>query len=240
MYEKSLQALPTMATVLAYPWGWLYRADTGITRSKHVLAAQGIKLHRTLPVKGHVTANLRVTNVIDKGATKGALVYTEREIYDGDSGDPLCSVSTTMFCRADGGFGGPSSPVPSPVAIPDEAPDLACDLPTLPQAPLIYRLCGDRNPLHVDPDVARGAGFRGPILHGLCTFGVVGHALLRSCCNYEPSRIKAMEARFSAPVYGGETIRTEIWKHGTRVIFRALSAERNTIVLNHGVAEIHN
>lgn len=236
--EKALQALPTMATVLAYPWGWLYRPDTGITRSKHVLAAQGLRLHKPVPPAGHVTASLRVSKIIDKGADKGALIFTEREIRDAGSGDLLCTVSTTMFCRADGGFGGATGPVPPPVAMPERPPDTTCDLPTIPQAALLYRLNGDRNPLHADPRAAKTAGFNAPILHGLCTFGIAGHAVLRACCDYEPSRIKAIEARFSAPVYPGEALRTEMWVSDGRVVFRTLSLERNVVVLNHGVADI--
>jgi acyl dehydratase len=238
VYEKNLQALPSMATVLAYPWGWLYRPDTGITRGKHVLGAQGVRLHKPVPASGHVIANLRVTNIVDKGADKGALIYTERDIRDAATGDLLATVSTTMFCRADGGFGGPSGPAPQPAAIPDRQPDHVCNLPTIPQAALLYRLNGDRNPLHVDPAVATKAGFKAPILHGLCTFGIAAHAMLRACCDYAPSRMQAIEARFSAPVYPGETLRTEMWVDGSRIAFRSSSIERNVVVLNHGTAEI--
>lgn len=239
VYEKALQALPTMATILAYPWGWLYRPDTGITRGKHVLGAQGMRLYKPVAATGHVLANLRVANIVDKGADKGALIFTERDIRDAASGDLLCTVTTTMFCRADGGFGGPAGPVPTPVAIPQRAPDRVCDLPTIPQAALLYRLNGDRNPLHVDPGVAAKAGFRAPILHGLCTFGIAGHAVLQACCDYDPSRMKSIEARFSAPVYPGEKLRTEMWNTGRQIAFRTSSVERNVVVLNHGIAELN-
>ena len=115
---------------------------------------------------------------------------------------------------------------------------MTCDLPTLPQAALIYRLSGDYNPLHADPAVAKGGGFKAPILHGLCTFGVAGHAILKSCCDYDPSRFKSMNLRFSSPVYPGETIRTEMWKDGNVISFRASVLERDVMVLNNGRAEV--
>ncbi|MGE5525859.1 MAG: MaoC/PaaZ C-terminal domain-containing protein [Rhodospirillaceae bacterium] len=239
VYEKSLQALPTMATILAYPWGWLYRPDTGITRGKHVLGAQGVRLYKPVTAAGHVIANLRVANIVDKGPDKGALVFTERDIRDAASGELICTVTTTMFCRADGGFGGPAGPVPAPIAIPQRVPDRVCDLPTIPQAALLYRLNGDRNLLHVDPSVAAKAGFRAPILHGLCTFGIAGHAVLQAFCDYDPSRMKSIDARFSAPVYPGEELRTEMWNTGRQIAFRTSSIERNVVVLNHGIAELN-
>jgi len=116
--------------------------------------------------------------------------------------------------------------------------DLACDLPTLPQAALIYRLSGDYNPLHADPSVAASIGFKQPILHGLCTYGVAGHAILKTLCGYDSTRLRRLDVRFSAPVYPGETIRTEIWNEGAgRASFRARVVERDVMVLNNGVVE---
>ena len=142
------------------------------------------------------------------------------------------------FCRADGGFGGPSGPVKEPHPIPQTAPHHVCDLPTLPQAALIYRLSGDYNPLHADPAYAQKAGFRMPILHGRCTFSIAGHAILRTCCGYDAARFKSMAGRFSAPVYPGETIRTEMWRDGATVSFRARVVERDIVVLDNGLAEL--
>ena len=120
---------------------------------------------------------------------------------------------------------------------PDDTPELSCDLPTLRQSALLYRLCADMNPLHADPDVAQAAGFPKPILHGLCTYGVACHAILKSICDYDPSRLKSLSLRFSAPVFPGETIRTEMWRRGSKVLFRSRAVERDVIVLNNGVAE---
>ncbi len=111
-------------------------------------------------------------------------------------------------------------------------------LPTLPQAALIYRLSGDYNPLHADPAVARQGGFDRPILHGMCTFGVAGHALLRSCCDYDVTRFRRIKARFSAPVYPGETIRTDIWRLTQGVAFQCRVVERDLVVIDNGFADV--
>ena len=121
---------------------------------------------------------------------------------------------------------------------PTARPDLVCDLPTALNAALIYRLSGDPNPLHASPSVARAAGFERPILHGLCSWGVAGHAILKSYCDYDPARLTSMALRFSAPVYPGETIRTEMWRDGDTVSFRARVVERGVVVLNNGRATI--
>ena len=122
--------------------------------------------------------------------------------------------------------------------MPDGAPDASCDLPTLPQAALIYRLCADNNPLHADPAVAKAAGFPRPILHGLCSYGVAGHAILRTFCGYDTAKLTGLSLRFSAPVFPGETIRTEMWNRGASILFRSRVLERNLVVLNNGVATI--
>ena len=238
VYEKDLAALPTMAIVLGYPGPWHRDPKTGVDGTKVVHGEQGFRIHRRLPVAGTVIGRTRVTGVFDKGEGRGALIQTATEVTMKDGGAPVCSLTSTSFARANGGFGGPSGPVKEPHALPSRKPDAVCDLPTLPQAALIYRLSGDYNPLHAEPAFARRAGFKAPILHGRCTFGIAGHALLRTCCGYDPAKLIAMEARFSSPVYPGETVRTEIWQDGAVVSFRALIAERNAVVLSGGRAEV--
>lgn len=238
VYEENLVALPTMAIVLAYAGPWHAETDTGITRSHVVHGEQGFTIQRPLPVEGAIVGLTEITSVVDKGKDKGALIMTKTTVRDKASQDVLCTLTSTTFCRADGGFGGPSGPVRDPHKLPERSPDLTCDLPTLPQAALIYRLSGDYNPLHADPGYAKKAGFKAPILHGRCTFSVAGHALLKSCCGYDPARMKSMEGRFSAPVYPGETIRTEMWVDGPIVGFRATVPERGVTVLNNGRAEL--
>lgn len=238
LYETRLKVLPTLATVLANPWGWLFKINVGATRAKHVLAEQGVMIHKLPPPEGTVVSELAVKSIIDKGAEKGALVYTERTLHDKATGDLLCTLTNTMFCRADGGFNGPGGPVPVPPAIPDRAPDHSCELPTLRQSALIYRLCGDRNPLHIDPEVARKAGFDRPILHGLCTFGMAGHALLKTYCDHDPARLQSITGRFSRPVFPGETVTTDMWQDDGVVLFRARVGER--VVIDNGRAEVRS
>ncbi len=238
VYEENLKALPTMAIILGYPGPWHAAADTGITRSHVVHGEQGFVIHKPLPVEGTIIGKTRVTAVLDKGKDKGALVLTACDVRDKSTDELICSLTSTTFCRADGGFGGPSGPVKAPNPIPDTPAQLVCDLPTLPQAALIYRLSGDYNPLHADPAYAAKAGFKMPILHGRATFSVVGHALVKTVCGYDPLRLKSMEGRFSSPVYPGETIRTEIWQDGNIITFRATVPARGVTVLNNGRAEI--
>ena len=239
VYEDGLKALPTMAVVLAYTGFWARNPETGIDWQRVLHGEQGIVLHRPLPAAGTVIGRQVIDEIVDKGAGKGALLYSHRDIRDKETGALLASLHSTSFLRGDGGFGGPSGPTRPVHALPERAPDLAVDIATLPQAALIYRLSGDYNPLHADPDVAKAAGFPRPILHGLCSFGVAGHALLRALCGYDPARLKRMAVRFSSPVFPGETVRTEIWEEGGGSFgFRCKVAERDVVVINNGLAEI--
>jgi acyl dehydratase len=195
-------------------------------------------LHKPLPPCGAVKSTTHVTEVIDKGPGKGALVISERKLSDKATGQLYATIVQTTFCRGDGGFGGPKRPTPEPHALPGRAPDAVCDLVTRPEMALLYRWNADMNPLHADPAIAKAAGFPRPILHGLATFGVSGHAILKIMCGYDPNRFKSMAVRFSAPVFPGETIRTEMWKDGPIVSFRARVVERDVVVLNNGRTEI--
>jgi acyl dehydratase len=238
VYEENLAALPTMAVVLGYPGFWVKDPATGVDWKKVLHGEQGLQVFKPLPAEGTVIGRTRVTNIIDKGAGKGALLFSDRDVIDKKSGDLLCRVSGTSFLRGDGGFGGSSGPAPAPHAMPERAPDLSVAIPTLPQAALIYRLSGDYNPLHADPKVAAAGGFKAPILHGLCTYGVAGRALLQAVGGSKPESLRRMDVRFTSPVYPGETIVTEIWKgEGGAVSFRAKVAERDVVVLNNGRAE---
>ena len=238
VYEKSIKLLPTFAVVLGWPGFWARDLDTGIDWVKLVAGEQGLVLHRPLTPRGTVVGKTRVTEIIDKGPGKGALVYSERVLVDKATGEQIATAAQTAFCRGDGGFGGPPREAPPVHAIPERAPDQVCDLPTRPETALIYRLSGDPNPLHVDPAVAKAAGFPRPILHGLATFGIAGHAILKCLCGYDPVRLVAIAGRFSAPVFPGETIRTEMWRDGPVVSFRARVIERDVIALNNGRAKI--
>jgi len=238
VYEKNFKVLPTFAAVLGWPGFWARDLDTGIDWVKLVAGEQGLVLHRPLKPRGTVVGKTRVTEIIDKGPGKGALVFSERALTDQESGEKIATATQTTFCRGDGGFGGPPREAPPPHPIPERPPDLVCDLPTRREAALIYRLSGDPNPLHVDPAVALAAGFPRPIMHGLATFGVAGYAVLKSLCGYDPARLASIAGRFSSPVFPGETIRTEMWNDGHAVSFRVRVLERDVIALNNGRAEI--
>lgn len=238
VYEDGLKALPTMAVVLGSPGFWVKNPDSGIDWKQVLHGEQGLRVFKPLPAEGTVIGRTRIVDIIDNGPGKGALMYSEREIVDQKSGEVLAASQSTTFARADGGFGGPTGPKKSVHPVPERAPDLTCDIATLPQAALIYRLSGDYNPLHADPDVAKAANFKQPILHGLCTYGVAGHAVLKLLCGYDPAKLKQMDVRFSSPVYPGETIRTEVWKEGAgKAAFRCKVVERDVMVLNNGYAE---
>ena len=233
---EGFAALPTMACVLGTPGFWARDPASGITWQKVLHGEQGFQIHNPIPPEATVTARNRIVEIIDKGADKGALIYLEREITDQATGLKIATTTSTTFARADGGFGGPTGPVKPVHALPERAPDQVHDWPVLPQAALIYRLSGDPNPLHASPEVAAGAGFKAPILHGLCTLGVAGWAIVATQCGGDPSRLKSLDLRFSAPVYPGETVRTQIWRDGDLVSFRALVGER--VVLNNGKAKV--
>jgi acyl dehydratase len=160
-------------------------------------------------------------------------MYSEKEVRDASTGDLLATTRSTTFLRGDGGFGGPDGPVETPHSLPDTPPDEIVDMPTRPEQALYYRLNGDDNPLHAAPAVAEKAGFPRPILHGLCTLGVIGHALLRTLGAYDAARFQSLAMRFSAPVFPGETVRVEMWRDGS---FRALVPGRGVVAVNNGLA----
>jgi acyl dehydratase len=239
LFETHLRVLPTMSVTLALPKPWVQRPETGITWRKLLHGEQGLVIHRPLAPQGVLECTTRIDEIVDKGREKGAIVYMSREVRDRDTGAPVFTAYQTLFCRADGGFGGSKTEARPVPPIPDRAPDLHVDLPTLPQAALIYRLSGDLNPIHASPSVAREAGFDRPILHGLCSFGVAGHALLRGVGGYKVENFRTIRARFSSPVFPGETLRTEIWDDGHgQFSFRCRVLERDTLVLNNGTAAL--
>jgi len=231
-HHRDLVAFPAIAVVLGHPGFWVSLSDTGIDAVRVVHGEQSISWHKPIPIEGEIIGRTRVTGLVDKGVGKGALMYSEKQVIDAASGAVLATLSSTTFLRGDGGFGGPAGPVKPAHPVPEAAPAITLDLPTRPEQALIYRLNGDDNPLHADPDFAARGGFPRPILHGLCTLGVVCHALLRTLCEYDPNGLRAMDLRFSAPVFPGETIRTEIWpREGA---FRARVVERDVVVVNNG------
>ncbi|MBN8748880.1 MaoC like domain protein [Xylophilus ampelinus] len=245
VYEKELAAIPTLATVLGSAGMWMSDPRTGIDTLKLVHGEQHLRLHRPLPPAGTLIARHRVEAVVDKGPGKGALLVTRKELLDAADGSPVCETRSIAFLRGDGGFSaqhGMSDPAPPRLPAPPERPaDQECSYTTLPQAALIYRLSGDLNALHADPEVVRRAGFDRPILHGLCTYGMAARAAIEVLLDGQAERLRAIAARFTAPVWPGETVRFEFWREGGgRVHLRARVDARHAVVLDHGVMELEN
>jgi acyl dehydratase len=236
VHERELVAFPTLATTL----GWMGRLTDpafGIDSRMVVAASLKVTLHRPLPVAAKLSSDPRVVEIIDKGPGKHAIIQAARSLTTPD-GVTLASIESSAIARLHGGFGGKVTESPEPHRVPDTPPARVCDLPTPPNLALIFRLMGDENPLHVDPASAKAAGFARPILHGAATFGIAAHALLRMAADYDPARLESIEARFSRPVFPGETIRTEMWRDESAISFRCRVPERDEIVLTNGLARL--
>jgi acyl dehydratase len=237
VYEDGLKVLPTMATVLAYP-GFVWKDfDLGADWRKVLHGETSVEIHAPLPVEGELVGSTTFGPIFDKGADKGTVCYVTREIRDA-AGTLVATVRNSSFLRGDGGRGGASVPQRKPHPLPDRAPDESVTLETTANQAMIYRLSGDYNPLHIDPEVAKAGGFDRPILHGLATYGVAGRAVLAALCGNDPARLKRLDARFASPVFPGETIRTDIWREGDgRASYRSSVVERDLVVLNNGYVE---
>jgi acyl dehydratase len=243
VFEQNLQAVPTMASVLGSPGFWWRDPRTGADWVKLVHGEQSVRLFKPLPAAGRIVARNKVVSITDKGPGKGAIAVITRELRDQDDGELIAQGRNVTFLRGDGGFsakGGQSDASPEPLpATPDRAPDIEVDLETLERQALIYRLSGDYNVLHADPAVAQAAGFTRPILHGLCTYGMAAHAVLKAVCGYDAARIRALSVRFTAPVYPGETLRFQLWHRDSASLqLRARVDSRDVVVLNNGLVEL--
>jgi acyl dehydratase len=228
--EKAQQVLPTMAVVLGARGAVPMQRIGTFNPVMLVHGEQAIELARPLPAEGTLKASGKIAAIYDKG--KGAVVVTETESVDAASGELLFRTRSAVFIRGAGGFGGERGPtaVHEPQT---RKPDHEVSYKTSPDQALLYRLSGDRNPLHSDPEFARAAGFPRPILHGLCTYGITGRALLHSVCGSDPARFKSMEGRFSKPVFPGETLTIAIWIDGRECTFQTRN-ERGEVVLDQG------
>jgi len=232
-YEKDLVALPSMASVLSSPGLWMREPEYEIDWVKLLHGEQSIQLNGPLPVKGTVHGHFRVVAVQDKGAGKGASLFFERILKD-DDGKDIVTIHSTYVLRGDGGCGDFGEAPASMAGLPDREPDHVVEVPTLDNQALIYRLNGDFNPIHSDPDVAKAAGFPRPIMHGLGSMGIACHALVRSFCDGDPTRVTGMSLRFSKPFYPGETMALECFEEDGCVRFRARATERDAVVLDLG------
>lgn len=243
VYERNLEVFPTMPTVIATPGFWLQDPRTGIDWRRAVAAEQSVTLHRPIPVSATVVGRMQVTGLFDKGADKGALLTYRRQLFLDGTVEPLCSIEGSTFLRGDGGFGlVPGSVAASPVASlePARTPDSTISIGTLPQAALIHRLSGDRNPLHADPEAARKAGFARPILHGLCSYGIACRAVMLSLTRTDRT-LSAFACRFASPVYPGETLVIDVWYGDDgKLSFSCRTAERGAQVLTAGRATVRS
>lgn len=229
-----LKVLPTYAVLAAQGGGGRKFGD--FDPAKLVHAEQGFELHAPLPVDGRVSITSAITGMYDKG--KGALVTTEARAVDAETGKHLITSRSGVFIVGEGGFGGDRGPSDT-WAAPEGEPDHVVRYQTRPDQALIYRLSGDRNPLHADPDFAARGGFPRPILHGLCTYGFTGRALLHALCGSDPERFDSMYGRFSRPVMPGDELVTSIWRDGDgSALFRTATGD-GTVVIDRGRASFH-
>ncbi|MET0489928.1 MAG: MaoC/PaaZ C-terminal domain-containing protein [Acidimicrobiales bacterium] len=227
------KVFPTMAVVLGVIGGGM--ASLGdFNWAMLVHGEQGVRLHQPIPVVGTLSCTTEITGIFDKG--KGAVVVMESKAKDAATGEPLFNTTMSAFIRGEGGFGGDRGPSGPRNVPPERAPDHSVTYATRPDQALIYRLSGDRNPLHSDPQFAALAGFDRPILHGLCTFGFTGRALLHTLCDGEPSRFTSMDGRFSSPVFPGEPLTVNMWVDGGEAVFQT-TGDDGRVVLDAGKCE---
>jgi acyl dehydratase len=226
------QVLPTFGVLLAQA---RMSGDLGdFDRAMLVHAEQSIELHKPLPVQGNLRTSAMVTGIYDKGS--GALVETQNQAVDAVTGEAMVTTRGSTFIRGQGGFGGDRGTA-QPWQLPDRAPDHKVTQQTRPEQALLYRLSGDRNPLHADPAFAARGGFSRPILHGLCTYGITGRVLLHELCGSDPARFRSMSGRFSKPVLPGESLVVSIWAGDDGAAQFQTAREDGTVVIDRGVVQ---
>ena len=241
VYEQGatpLQAVPSMAVILSHPGFWARDPHVEIDWVKILHGEQSFEIHRPLPAEGAVRGEVEIVAVEDKGPDKGCVVHQKKTLFDLATGEKVATVTTVLFMRGDGGFGGFGTLLAPPEPLPQGEPDRVLALTTLPQSGLIYRLNGDWNPIHADPAAAEKAGLGKPILHGLCTLGIATRAAIDALAGGDSDRLKSMSVRFSRPVYPGETIQTEFYGDGPEYRFRARVLERDVVVLDRGTVRL--
>lgn len=224
-------AMPTLAVVVARS---MLARTLPIDFAQVLHGEQSLTIHQPLPTAAELIADTRIVRILDKGVGKGALIYHETAARLAGDDTPLFTVGGSLFARGDGGFGGQAGPAPVVHAIPDRAPDHVHVTETRADQALLYRLTGDRNPLHADPALARRAGFPVPILHGLASYAIACRAVLATVSDYDPTRIAGFDVRFTSPVFPGDTIETDIWVDDGTVSFRCRVPARGITALNNG------
>jgi acyl dehydratase len=222
------QVLPTFAVIIGSGGGNM-RAVGDIDMTKLVHGEQAIELAGPIPVEGTVKTTGKITGIYDKG--KGAVIVTEARSSLVSDGEPLFTTTMSAFIRGEGGFGGDRGPSGPRNVAPERAPDASVTYTTRPEQALIYRLSGDRNPLHADPKFAAMGGFDRPILHGLCTYGFTGRALLNALCGGDNEKFEHMEGRFSSPVFPGESLTIDMWKIADgEAVFATKGGDGRTVI----------
>lgn len=227
--DVTQRVLPTLAVIVGGTAGGMRNIGT-FNPAMLVDGGRTLELQRELPVEGRIKSRGRVTGVYDKGS--GAVIASESESVLADSDVPLFSLKSQVFIRGEGGFGGDRGPSEK-LEYPDRDPDEQVTYDTRPDQALLYRLNGDRNPLHSDPEFAKLAGFPKPILHGLCTYGFTGRALLHALCGSDPTRFKAMSGRFSKPVMPGDSLTVQMWVDGNEAVFKTVT-QNGDVVIDQG------
>ena len=241
-HDIEQQVLPTYAVIACLPFAAAAKIGT-FNFAMLLHGSQGIRLYEPLPPAGKLSVVAEVADIQDKGEGKNAIVMLKATGTNPDTGTVVAETFTTAVIRGEGGFGGQPGQRPVAPEIPDREPDANIALPTRADQALIYRLSGDRNPLHSDPWFARElAGFPKPILHGLCSYGVAGRALVAELGGGDARKVTAIDARFTSPVFPGETLTTSIWRtESGRAVFRTVAAEpdgsNSRPVLEDGAAE---
>lgn len=235
------RVVPTAATVLTKPsrrpGGERKPLMSKINFALMLHGEQRLTVHQPLPPAAETLISNGTRGVYDKGEGKGAIIVNETQVKLAD-GSALYTVSSSLFCRGDGGFGGQADGAPQPHPLPERAPDAVCEMPGRADQAMVYALCGDRNPLHRDPEFARKAGFDIPILHGLCSYGIACHAVLKTMLDYDQTRMTGFDVRFSSPVFPGETQVVEMWQDGNVISFRVRIKERDVVSINNGKCTI--
>lgn len=238
LYERGLQALPTMALVLGTAGFWPMDPKSGLDWINILHGEQRLTLHQPLDPAGIMLGTTVITDLADKGAGKAAMIRSVKTLKN-PGGELVAEATETWVVRGGGGFGGardlPGDALP---AVPSRDPDYAVPLPTSRAQAATYRLSGDRNPLHIDPVIARRAGHERPILHGLSTMGVIARAVIHACADGDAARLREIALRFTAPVFPGDTIETHLWQEADRLHFRAMAVERGVVIADNGVATL--
>ena len=241
VYEKNLAVLPGMAMVLAYPGFWISEPEYGFDWTQVLHAEESIELLEKIPLDQPLVGKTSIENIVDRGPGKGSFIYTKKILSLKESAKPIAIVYSNTLARADGGWAQKDSFKNRPNLIktsnpPSRDPDFVDNIKTLPQSALLYRLCGDMNPLHADPEVAKKAGFSQPILHGRCTMGIAIRSLIAKCCDYDATKLTQISVRFSSPFLPGASLSTKIWREQDNLYFESFDLKSGAKVLSNGYA----